>query len=141
MSNARFDFDDEGFKREIEKVYRSLRISHDVQDAIDALANIAPAPLRQAIELSNLLSCAVQEGKIEVRKVGFEFLVRLASSACWREQSMGQALKIFMEEVFPDLNVDVPNLQNILRHELHVALKPLVCRGILKDSQLAILSI
>lgn len=125
---ARFDKD--AFRSIVQAMLRELRVSHDVQDAIELMSENVPPAEAQPAELCNLLTCVTQESSAEVRKHGFRFIASLHTKRIWTAD-MNRGIQMFNIDVLPDLCFDVPTLPRILSEELHPALTPLVKAGLL----------
>jgi hypothetical protein len=130
----RAKFDRAGYRNEVEKTLRELRVSHDAQDAAARLAEVVPPQEEQPAELCDFLGNVAQEGSADVRKVGFEVVAALYLKGHWKSE-IATGLKVFLSETCPDLKYDVPALSRILRDELHPGLASLVRRGLLSASK------
>eukprot|EP00930_Biecheleria_cincta_P070166 TRINITY_DN57812_c0_g1_i1.p1 TRINITY_DN57812_c0_g1~~TRINITY_DN57812_c0_g1_i1.p1 ORF type:complete len:769 (+),score=172.69 TRINITY_DN57812_c0_g1_i1:95-2401(+) len=119
------------FRSEARKALLELRASGQSEEALTRLAAFETPTLEgQAEVLCELLVDVVQEGSKEVRKQGFEVIVKLVKSS-WSVDALGRAIGLFLSEQAPDLVCDVPTLPKILG-ELHCQLSAL--KGIsLKD--------
>jgi hypothetical protein len=127
-------FDKEAFRSTVQAMLRELRVSHDVQDAIELMSENVPPAEAQPAELCNLLTCVAQEASAEARKHGFHLIMSLHAKKLWTAD-VNTAIHMFNVDVCPDLCFDVPTLSRILVEELHPALTPLVKAGLLTTAK------
>lgn len=112
-------FKQEVFRSEALKALHELRASGQPDEVLAKLSSFeAPSPGVQAEELCQLLVEVVQEGSQEVRRQGFEVIIKLVGSKDWSVESLSSAVGLFLSEQAPDLVCDVPALPKILG-ELH----------------------
>jgi hypothetical protein len=128
-------FDQEECRREISAALAELRVSHDVADATARIAGTAVPASHQPAEFIKIISQLVEEGSEVVRKNGFDLVARLFLESHWEAASANESVRMFVEEICPDLKYDVPTLAHILRDELYPALTTLTKKKVLELEQ------
>eukprot|EP00933_Yihiella_yeosuensis_P000352 TRINITY_DN10052_c0_g4_i1.p1 TRINITY_DN10052_c0_g4~~TRINITY_DN10052_c0_g4_i1.p1 ORF type:complete len:774 (-),score=204.74 TRINITY_DN10052_c0_g4_i1:696-3017(-) len=130
------------FRSESRKVFIELGYSNDVEEASSRLAALAAPPhSKQAGEICELLAVVAECGRAEARRNGFKTISSLFQQpGVWHSENFAEGLKIFVQDVFPDLQCDVPSLPRILSNELHPELVDLSRSGIIKAADIEVLS-
>lgn len=127
-------FDPVAFRAEAQTTLAELRVSYDIQGAVERLAELAVPWTNQAVATCELLTQATEERADTSRKAAFAAASNLVQRGTWASDTFQKGLQLFLEDICPDLQHDVPMLPQVLKEELHPALVTLVSSGALQPS-------
>jgi translation initiation factor 4G len=114
----------------IAEAFVALMTSHDVQQAVAAIAALDVPEKLQAEQLCDLLLFIVESGADMVRTFGFQLIVAVYMEGCWSKASLKKGLQTF-EGLCSYGKVHATDLANIICVELVPAFAPLFQQGLL----------
>jgi len=131
-SPAAFEYTVQAFRRELANIMRELRIHRNAGLAVRQVRNCGVPQQRQAAEFADILTRAAEESRGPIRRMCMAFVGGLTMA--FEKEECIAGLRMFFDEVYPDLCVEVPRLRSIMMTELMPVLK-----AVLEDGELSTL--
>lgn len=129
---AAFEYSAQAFRRELATIMRELRLHKNPGLAVGQVRICGVPPQHQAAEFADILTRAAEESRGPVRRSCMAFVGGLTKAFEKKECIAG--LRMFFDEVYPDLCMEVPRLRNIVMTELVPTLK-----AVLEDGEMSAL--
>jgi len=111
----------QAFRRELAKIMRELRLHKNPGLAVGQVRICGVPQQHQASEFVDILTRAAEESRGPARRTCMAFVGGLTKAFGKKECIAG--LRMFFDEVYPDLSMEVPRLRNIVMTELVPTLK------------------
>lgn len=127
-------FDAVSFRKELVGILRDLSSDRNVGLAVRRVRDQSVPRSDQAHQFVDILTRAAEEKKSATRRLQFAFVAGLvkARHSAFEMSECVAGLKIFFEEVYPELREEVPRLATHMAHELLPPLREVVPLGELR---------
>jgi len=124
---AAFEYSPQAFCRELANIMRELRLHKNPGLAVGQVRMCGVPQLRQAAEFADILTRAAEESRGPVRRTCMAFVGGLTKA--FEKEECIKGLRMFFDEVYPDLCTEVLRLPNIVMTELLPTLKVVLEEG------------
>jgi len=124
---AASEYTAQAFRRELAKIMRELRLHKNPGLAVSQVRICGVPQQHQAAEFADILTRAAEESRGPARRTCMAFVGGLTKAFEKKECIAG--LRMFFNEVYPDLCTEVPRLRNIVMTELMPTLKAVLEAG------------
>jgi len=122
-----FDYTPHTFRRELTNIMRELRLHKNPGLAVGQVRICGVPQQRQAAEFVDILTRAAEESRGPVRRTFMAFVAGLTKA--FEKEECIKGLRMFFDEVYPDLCTEVLRLPNIVMTELMPTLKVVLEEG------------
>lgn len=116
-----FEYTVRAFRRELANIMRELRLHKNAGLAVSQVRNCGVPRDRQASEFADILTRTAEETRGPARRTCMAFVGGLTKA--FEKEECIAGLRMFFNEVYPDLSTEVPRLRNIVMTELVPTLK------------------
>mmetsp|Transcript_21804 Transcript_21804/g.42511 ORF Transcript_21804/g.42511 Transcript_21804/m.42511 type:complete len:318 (-) Transcript_21804:263-1216(-) len=124
---AAFEYSPQAFCRELANIMRELRLHKNPGLAVGQVRVCGVPQQRQAAEFADILTCVAEESRGPVRRTCMAFVGGLTKA--FEKEECIKGLRMFFDEVYPDLCTEVLRLPNIVMTELMPTLKVVLEEG------------
>jgi len=124
---AAFEYTPQAFRRELANIMRELRLHKNPGLAVGQVRVCGVPQQRQAAEFADILTCVAEESRGPVRRTCMAFVGGLTKA--FQKEECIKGLRMFFDEVYPDLCTEVLRLPNIVTTELMPTLKVVLEEG------------
>ena len=111
----------QSFRREVTRILREVKVHKNIGLAVRQVRVLNVPKHRHADEFADILTLAVEESRGPSRRVCIAFVAGLLKVFDCEQCLNG--LRLFYEEIYPDLCSEVNNLKSIMQSELMPTLK------------------
>jgi len=116
-----FEYTVQAFRRELANIMRELRLHKNAGLAVSQVRSCGVPRDRQASEFADILTRTAEETRGPARRTCMAFVGGLTKA--FEKEECIAGLRMFFNEVYPDLSTEVPRLRNIVMTELVPTLK------------------
>lgn len=120
------------FRKEVTAIFKELASNRNVAAAVRRVRAQNVPVGRQAAEFTDILTRAAEEHRGICRRLFFAFATGLSAGA-WNQDECLLGLKLFFDEVFPDLCDELPRLPTMVRTELVPTLRSVIPEDKLRE--------
>mmetsp|Transcript_7782 Transcript_7782/g.14799 ORF Transcript_7782/g.14799 Transcript_7782/m.14799 type:complete len:314 (+) Transcript_7782:60-1001(+) len=124
---AAFEYSPQAFRRELANIMRELRLHKNPGLAVGQIRICGVPQQRQAAEFVDILTRAAEESRGPARRTCMAFVGGLTKA--FEKEECIKGLRMFFDEVYPDLCTEVLRLPNIVMTELMPTLKVVLEEG------------